>query len=302
MRAAVIDLGTNTFHLIIADLTDKGADILYKTTVPVLLGQGRINENMIIPEAFERGIRTLEAFHKEIIAYDAKVVKATATSAVRSATNGQVFVDKARETGIEIAIISGDQEAAYIFNGVQATGVIQQTSLVMDIGGGSTEFIIGNEQGLIWKKSYNIGAARLMQAYFHSDPMSDADRSNIITLLDQTLEELKAVCAQYRPTALIGSAGAFESFAALLNNGEEVNDVATMPLDIAGYKALSARLIASTHEERTHMKGLISLRVDMIVIAAILTNYVLEHIPFDSLHLSTYDLKMGVLYALKEQH
>lgn len=302
MRAAVIDIGTNTFHLIIADLTHSGADMLYRTTVPVLLGQGRINENMIIPEAFERGIKTLEEFHRQIIAHDVAIVKATATSAVRSATNGQAFVDKAKETGIDIEIISGDQEAAYIFNGVQATGVIQQTSLVMDIGGGSTEFIIGNEQGIVWKKSYNIGAARLMQAYFHSDPMSESDHHAITTLLDQTLDELKTVCAQYKPAALIGSAGAFESFAALLNNGEEVRAIATMPLDIAGYKALSARLIASTHEERVHMKGLISLRVDMIVIAAILTNYVLEHIPFKTLHLSTYDLKMGILYALKTQY
>jgi exopolyphosphatase / guanosine-5'-triphosphate,3'-diphosphate pyrophosphatase len=299
MKAAVIDLGTNTFHLIIADLSDNGADILYKTTVPVLLGQGRINENMIIPEAFERGINTLKDFKTIIDTYDTDVVKATATSAVRSATNGQAFVEKASETGIDIDIITGDQEAAYIFNGVRATGVIQQTSLVMDIGGGSTEFVIGDEKGLIWKKSYNIGAARLMQAYFHSDPMSDTDRNAIINQLDQVLGELKSVCAQYKPSALIGSAGAFESFAAMMNNGQEIAaDIATMPLDIAGYEQLASRLIASTHEERTKMKGLIPLRVDMIVIAAILTSYVLKEIRFSSLHLSTYDLKMGVLHSI----
>ena len=299
MRAAVIDLGTNTFHLIIADLSVQETKILYKTTVPVLLGQGRINENMIIPEAFERGINTLKNFKSVIDAHQTTLIKATATSAVRSAVNGQDFVDKAREAGINIDIITGDEEAAYIFNGVRATGIIRQTSLVMDIGGGSTEFILCNEKGLIWKKSYNIGAARLMQAYFHSDPISEAELKAITDLLDNTLPELKTVCAAHRPQLLIGSAGAFESFAAMLNNGEEVTDTAAMPLDMVAYQKLAARLIASTHEERTQMKGLISLRVDMIVIAAMLTNYVLKEIGISALSLSTYDLKMGVLYSLK---
>jgi len=298
MRAAVIDLGTNTFHLIIADLSGQEKKILYKTTVPVLLGQGRINENMIIPEAFERGINTLKNFKSIIDAHHTTLIKATATSAVRSAVNGQDFVDSAREIGIHIEIITGEEEAAYIFNGVRATGIIQQTSLVMDIGGGSTEFILCNKDGQIWKKSYNIGAARLMQAYFHSDPMSQGERQSIIDLLDNTLQELKTICASHRPEMLIGSAGAFESFAAMLNDGEEVTDIPAMPLDIKRYKALASRLIVSTHEERTHMKGLISLRVDMIVIAAILTNYILEEIKLNTLSLSTYDLKMGVLYSL----
>jgi len=301
MRAAVIDLGTNTFHLIIADISGDTPRILYKTTVAVLLGQGRINENMIIPEAFERGIRTLTDFRKTIDAYDVQLIKATATSAVRSAVNGQDFVEKAKEIGIEITVISGDEEAAFIFNGVKATGIIQQTSLVMDIGGGSTEFIICDTTGQHWKKSYNIGAARLMQAYFHSDPMRADEHRAITNLLDNTLDDLKAACAQYKPQLLIGSAGAFESFAAMLNDGEEVGDTPAMALDITAYKALAAKLIASTHEERAHMKGLISLRVDMIVIAAILTNYVLEEIGLSALGMSTYDLKMGVLYSLKTQ-
>lgn len=298
MRAAVIDLGTNTFHLIIADISGEVPRVLYKTTVPVLLGQGRINDNMIIPEAFERGIRTLRDFKKTIDTYHVQQIKATATSAVRSAVNGQAFVEQAREVGIEIEIITGDQEAAYIFNGVRATGIISQPSLVMDIGGGSTEFILCDTGGQLWKKSYNIGAARLMQAYFHDDPMSDAERTAIIDHLDNTLDDLKTACAQYKPQVLIGSAGAFESFAAMLNNGEEIGDIPAMTLDITAYKILAARLIASTHEERTRMKGLISLRVDMIVIAAILTNYILEEIGLNTLSMSTYDLKMGVLSSL----
>lgn len=313
MRAAVIDLGTNTFHLIIADLSGKERDgsnenneskekakpqIIYKTTVPVLLGQGRINENLIIPEAFERGIRTLKDFRATIDAHHVDIVKAVATSAVRKAVNGQDFVNAAKLAGIEIDVITGEEEAALIFNGVRAIGIIERTSLIMDIGGGSTEFIICNDKGMIWKRSYDIGAARLMQAYFHSDPIIMADRNAIINHLHETLGDLKAACAQYKPEMLIGSAGAFESFAILLNNGNDIGDIAYKVLDTKAYEKLADRLIASSHEERAAMKGLISLRVDMIVMAAILTSYVLKDIGINELSLSTYDLKMGVLHAV----
>jgi exopolyphosphatase/guanosine-5'-triphosphate,3'-diphosphate pyrophosphatase len=298
MKAAVIDLGTNTFHLIIAEYRGPDVEILYKTNVPVRLGQGRINENIIIPEAFERGIRTLKDFKLEIDKYQADVIRAIATSAVRSADNGRDFVDAAKLAGIEIEVISGDQEAEYIFEGVKATGAIRGTSLIMDIGGGSTEFIICNEQRLIWKKSYNIGAARLMQAYFKTDPISDQNQASIIVQLDKELEELKEMCKKYRPHTLIGSAGAFESFATLLSDDVDLQNTIAMELDLEAYKQLAAQLISSSHEERKNIKGLIPLRVDMIVIACILSNYIIREINPDALYLSTYDLKMGVLYYM----
>lgn len=293
MRKAVIDLGTNTFHLLIGSAT---GEVVYKTTVPVLLGQGRINQHIIIPEAFARGIATLRTFREVIDAYGVEEIRAVATSAVRSAQNGQDFVDAAKEVGIEIRVISGEEEAGYIFNGVMATGLIRQTTLVMDIGGGSTEFIICNEEGALWKKSYNIGAARLMQAYFHADPMSVAEHDAIIAHLDGVLGDLKEACAAYQPSLLVGSAGAFESFAALLNDGNELEGVAAAHLDYERYRVIADRLIASTHAARAAMKGLISLRVDMIVIAAIITNYVLDQVGLRALSLSTYDLKWGLMY------
>ncbi|AMP97078.1 Ppx/GppA phosphatase [Pedobacter cryoconitis] len=299
MKAAVIDLGTNTFHLIIADLTPLGVEVIYKTNLPVQLGQGRINENLIIPEAFERGIEALKGFKKEIDAQQVTIVRAIATSAVRSAGNGKDFVIAAlRIAGIAIEVISGEDEAAYIFNGVKATGVISQQSLIMDIGGGSTEFIICNQDGPLWKKSYNIGAARLLQAYFHSDPMSNEEQSAIQKHLDQKLADLLAACQKYQPQILVGSAGAFETFAAMLLEGIDLKTISSASFDIEQYRSLAERLIASAHAERVLMPNLIPLRVDMIVIAAILTNYILDKTGLKAISLSTYDLKMGVLYRI----
>lgn len=302
MKAAVIDMGTNTFHLIIAELSADGVKVIYKTNLPVQLGQGRINDNLIIPEAFERGIKALQGFKEEINIQQAEVVRATATSAVRSADNGQDFVEAAvSRAGINIEVISGEEEAALIFNGVKATGLIQQSSLIMDIGGGSTEFIICDaENGQLWKKSYNIGAARLMQAYFHSDPISEKDKTSIIERLEQELPDLIVACQKYQPKLLIGSAGAFETFAGMLLKDIDVKTISSAKIDPEAYLALSDKLITSTHAQRAAMPNLIPLRVDMIVIASIITNYVIEHTAIKDISLSTYDLKMGVLYQIWE--
>ena len=301
MTAAVIDLGTNTFHLIIAELSVTGPNILYKTNVPVKLGEGRINDNVIIPAAFERGIATLKEFKQEIEKHQVDVVKAIATSAVRSAENGQDFVKAAREqAGIEISIVDGNQEADYIYHGVKATGLINCTSLIIDIGGGSTEFILCNPTEVLWKKSYNIGAARLQQAYFKSDPISLEEQEQIRQRLETELIDLRTACQKYNPVQLIGSAGAFESFAIMLNEQEDLKLLKSSPIALTSYQDLSKKLIMSSHEERKNFKGLIALRVDMIVIASLLTNYVLDTIKPEKFSVSTYDLKMGVLATLKD--
>lgn len=301
MKAAVIDLGTNTFHLIIAEITSTGLEVIYKTTVPVKLGEGRINENIIIPAAFERGIATLQDFKATIAEHRADVVRAIATSAVRSAANGKDFTDGARErAGINIEVITGDQEAAFIFAGVKATGVIKDTSLIMDIGGGSTEFIICTPEKALWKRSYNIGAARLMQAYFHSDPISEKDQSDIISRLEEELFELKEACLLHHPTVLIGSAGAFETFAGMLHTTPDRTQLPATAMDLAAYKLLAEKLIRSSHAEREAMPDLVPLRVDLIVIASLITNYVLETMALKAISVSTYDLKMGVLFTIYE--
>ncbi|MET3114005.1 exopolyphosphatase/guanosine-5'-triphosphate,3'-diphosphate pyrophosphatase [Pedobacter sp. CG_S7] len=299
MKAAVIDLGTNTFHLVIANIADGKVKVLYKTNIPVKLGEGRLNENIIIPEAFERGLQALLQFKEEISKHQVTIVKATATSAIRSAINGSDFVKAAKEkAGIAIEVINGEQEASYIFKGVQATGVITQTSLIIDIGGGSTEFILCRPDEVLWKKSYNIGAARLMQAFFNSDPINAADQLLIKHHLATELSDLKLACTLHRPTILIGSAGAFETFAVLLQKNLDLKSIASTPISLPAYRFLAAQLIASTHQERKQIEGLIPLRVDMIVMAAMITNYVLDEFKLTTINLSTYDLKMGVLYSL----
>ncbi|RZK20349.1 MAG: exopolyphosphatase, partial [Flavobacterium sp.] len=179
------------------------------------------------------------------------------------------------------------------------SGAIKGKSLIMDIGGGSTEFIFCDEQGFYWKKSFDIGAARLMQKFFKSDPINSADQANIQQHLEETLRELLDFGKEFKAITLIGSAGAFETYSAMLNPSVDISKVATAGIDTHKYQELAAKLIKADHEERSKMPNLIPLRVDMIVMAAMITNYVLAALNFEKITLSTYDLKMGVLQKLK---
>lgn len=296
MNLAVIDLGTNTFHLLIAEQTAGNVQVIFKTNTAVKLGEDITKNNFIIPAAFKRGIDCLKAYKKILIEYEVGTVKAVATSGVRSAKNGIDFIEKVKaETGIEIDIIDGDEEAQYIYEGVKWSGAIKGKSLIMDIGGGSTEFILCDEDNLVWKKSYNIGAARLMQAFFKSDPINLADQKSLLHHVGNELKALKIICEEFLPTTLIGSAGAFETYAEMITPGLDLSITNTVEISTSAYRKLAKQLLKSTHAERAEMEGLIPLRVDMIVMASILTSYVLDELNIKQIRLSTYDLKMGVL-------
>jgi len=300
MKVAAIDLGTNTFHLIIAEKIGSEMNILYKTNKPVKLGEDITLENRIIPAAFERGINCLKEFSTTLQEYGISKVRAVATSGVRSASNGQTFIDAVKQqTGITIEMVDGNEEANLIYEGVKASGAIQGKSLIMDIGGGSTEFIFCDEQGFYWKKSFDIGAARLMQKFFKSDPISIPDQQHIQNHLQDTLTELIAFGEDFGAETLIGSAGAFETYSAMLNPTVDIHQISKAPIDINAYHELSRKLIISTHKERSQMPNLIPLRVDMIVMASMITNYVLAELELKQITLSTYDLKMGVLQGMK---
>ena len=304
-RIAVIDLGTNTFHLLITDINGHIAPgNVCKKTIAVKLGQGGINQSIIHPDAFRRGIKAIEEFSDLINYHEVTEIKAVATAAIRSASNGKDFIAQIKtKTAIKIEMIDGEKEAELIFQGVRhAADLGSRSSLIMDIGGGSTEFIICDENDILWKKSYPIGAAKMMDRFHHSDPISQYDISQFNKHLEETLRDLMEQCERYRPTTLIGSAGAFETFAELISrrfeSGKLIGSGPSKEIRLDHFREVAAILRASTHEQRTQMPGLIELRVDMIVIATILTDYVIHTLGIESMLLSDYSLKEGVLFDL----
>lgn len=300
-RIAVIDLGTNTFHLLIAEGATDGFKELFRQTEPVKLGEGGINKGIIQPAPFERGITTMQAFKKQIDEYGATEIKAIATSAIRSASNGQEFIKQVKEkAGIQIELINGEQEAAYIYSGIKASDALgNQNSLIIDIGGGSVEFIIGNNKKVLWKQSFEIGAARLMDKFHQTDPIPVTAIKELTRYLNGQLIDLFAAAIQYKPVNIIGASGAFESFAEVIEikKGKtfDIKQTKVYEFDTDDLLDLIELLIKSSHSLRANMKGIIPVRVDMIVVASLLTIYMMQKMGISDVSMATYSLKEGVL-------
>jgi exopolyphosphatase / guanosine-5'-triphosphate,3'-diphosphate pyrophosphatase len=299
-RLAALDLGTNTFHLLIADVSDAGIQkVVHNEQKHVKLGEGGINKGTIASEAFHRGLEALSVFAKTIEEHHVEVVKAVGTAALRSAINGIEFVEQVKaNTGINIQIIDGDYEAQLIYLGVKQSFELSATCLIMDIGGGSVEFIIADQSGLKWKKSFPIGAAKLMEKFHHTDPISIADIQSIHRHLDSVLRDLKTAVSEHAPRTLVGSAGAFETFAALCQTktgGVQFPVDKTFFFGIHELKEVLSDIQRSTHAERAINQDILPVRTDMIVVASVLTNYIIDQLAFEEVILSTFALKEGLL-------
>ncbi|RKR82711.1 exopolyphosphatase/guanosine-5'-triphosphate,3'-diphosphate pyrophosphatase [Mucilaginibacter gracilis] len=303
---AVMDLGTNTFHLMIARVTDGHFTQIARDHEPVKLGEGGINKGFIQQNAFDRGLATMHRFSLQIKQYNIQRVKAIATSALRSAKNGQAFIDNVKEqTGIEIEIIDGLQEATYIYQGVKASGALtDDKALIMDIGGGSVEFIICTNNTMLWKQSFEIGAARLIERFHQVDPIPHQSITALHNYLGESLQPLFEAAQGITVNKLIGSAGAFETFAEVIEletqPAFDVKDIKTYNFDIDHLVRITDVLIASSNKQRQAMKGIISLRVDMIVAASIITRYVMQKLDIKQVSMSTYSLKEGVMAGLAQ--
>lgn len=304
MKKAVIDIGTNTFHLLIAEIqNEKAIHIIHKNTIDVKLGEGGINKGIIADAAYERGINTLIAFRKELDLHQIKNIKATATAAVRDADNGADFIkDALAKADIQIEIIDGLKEAEYIYKGAKAAAVLSEnTSLIMDIGGGSVEFIICNKESIFWMKSYRLGAARLLADFYKEDPILKTTISQIHQLFKHTLIDLFAAVQIHQPSELIGTAGSFDSFAELssLQNNAVFDANVKLRYDFkkAEFHNLLEKIILTTHQQRSNWNGLIPLRVDLILMASILTQFILHQTKIIQIFSCTYSLKEGLLWS-----
>ncbi|MDN3546878.1 Ppx/GppA phosphatase family protein [Mucilaginibacter aquaedulcis] len=300
-RVAVMDLGTNTFHLLIAEGTVNDYHEIIHYHEAVKLGEGGINKGYIIPEAFERGLNTMQTFQEQINTHQVQAVRAIATSALRSASNGADFIDQVKnKAGISIEIINGEQEAGFIYEGVKISGCLSaKNSLIMDIGGGSVEFILGNAEHIIWKQSFEIGAARLMDLFHRTDPIPPASIEALDLYLEDHLADLFKAVSGYHVDTLIGSSGAFETFAELaeIEKGHSFNLKTTKNYSFDHNELLieTNKLVQSSHQQRAGNKSIIPVRVDMIVVASLITRFIVQKLSITNVLMCSNSLKEGVL-------
>lgn len=307
MKQAIIDLGTNTFHLLIVEKIGSAMTTLFRESLPAKIGQAGINQGFITEEGIDRALGVLIYFRQVLDQYgiDPSQVVATGTSAIRVARNQTEFIDRVREaTGIPITVISGEQEADYIYQGVRAAGALDETtSMVIDIGGGSVEFILGNQSRTFWKQSFEIGGQRLRERFMSTDPISSGSIRRLHDYFQEKLLPLANAIHQYQPTVLVGSSGSFDTLVDVwfMHEYEHLPDPekSSFALPVAEFYRAYELFITRNHAERMQIPGMIELRVDMIVVAVCLIDYVLKAYGISQIRTSTYSLKEGVLASLQ---
>lgn len=301
-KYAVIDIGTNTCNLLIAKVNDDNSfQILYDRKLPVKLGRGGIQKNLLLPDAIARGMKALQGHSATLKEYNVEKLKIIGTSALRGAVNNKEFTDKAKELlNWDITIIDGETEAGLIFRGVQLSlPATIGKYLIVDIGGGSIEFILGLKDKIIWKQSFNIGIARALEAFQLSDPITGDEIKMLEHWFDIQLGALWNIIPQHQPLVVVGCAGAFDTFMDIFEETEpeqKIRSVSELPLN--DFQHIHQRLIESDQETRSEIKGMDKMRVDMVVIASIFTNFILGKVPTKMLLHTPYSLKEGVMDQL----
>ncbi|MFY0624771.1 MAG: exopolyphosphatase [Reichenbachiella sp.] len=294
MKTGVIDMGTNTFHLLIAD--DKG-NVLHKEKVAVRLGQGGISDGTLSSEAIDRALITLQDFSKKLQLHQTEKTYATATSAVRSANNQNEFIQLVKEkTGIEITVLDGKDEAFLIHKGVcEYIDFEDSTGLIVDIGGGSIEFIIADRKEIKWLRSYEIGGQRLIDQFHKSDPISSEEVDTLNIFLTETLNEVYTKCQSFNASFLIGSSGSFDTFWDIFKSDQSIADEQKPKLLRKNFEKIHFDLKNKSRQQRLLIPGMIPMRVDMIVGASIVTKNIIDNCGFDLIKISPFALKEGVL-------
>jgi len=309
MKVAVLDLGTNTFNLIVGEKSPVNTlHILHSSIIPVKLGKGGINRGEITDNAYNRGIDAIKQHFETIQKFDVSIIKAFGTSAFRTAKNGVGFIEEIKQiTGINIETISGDLEAELIYYGVRQT--FQSKSgkyLILDIGGGSNEFIIADNTRIYWKKSYPLGIARLIDRFKPSDPITHKQLIEINNYFRSETIDLKDTIMSENITTLVGASGAFETFVAMINEDDSfISQSGLFPesskISINKFNTLYKKLIHSTEAERSQMKGLEPMRIEMIVLASHFVKFVTGSLGIKQMFQSNFSLKEGAIIKILNQ-
>lgn len=297
MRVGIIDIGTNTFHLLIADRA-RNMKILHKEKVAVRLGKGGISNNMIQPDAMERAVVTLTDFAQKMKNEVVDEIIVSATSAVRNADNQQAFVDLIKEkVGLQICVLSGEEEASLIHKGVsEYIDLDSDTGLIMDIGGGSIEFILANKDEVKWLKSFELGGQRLIDQFHHTDPISKDEKSRLESFLIENLQEVFEQCKAHGAKYLIGSSGSFDTLWDIHARIPGVRPMQQPILYKEYFEEIYQELMVLNREERLAIPGMIPMRVDMIVSASVAIKVMMDQCHFDQIKVSPFALKEGLLY------
>jgi exopolyphosphatase/guanosine-5'-triphosphate,3'-diphosphate pyrophosphatase len=308
---AAIDVGSNTIRLLIGDVTDHGIeDVLYERKI-TRLAEGINRDRILRDERIEASLSVLREFSSLIQRQGVKTTRAVATSALREAYNADIFIRRVlADSGISIEVISGEKEAELTLKGIlssfpDSSLIICRSSLIVDIGGGSTEWILCKGKNPVDMGSIPIGVIKLHENFIKTDPVSEADISALSREILSSLEILKRKARHYidRKTCFIGTAGTFATLASLDLQLETYSreKIHLHRIPLSRLHDMRKRLLALPLRERRNVVGLEPERADLIIPGIQFTINVMESFTFDELTVSEYGLLEGVLIEARKE-
>ena len=300
MKIGTIDIGTNSMRLLIADYKNNKIENRKKYINITRIGQGVDDKGYITEEALERNLNALKEFADKCIEEKCEKVYCMGTSALRDSKNGQDFVNRAKElTNIDVKIICGEEESNLGFMGVLegAGGDKSNYILVLDIGGGSTEFIVGNEDGIKFCKSENVGALRMTEKFITTDPISDEEFSKMSVFIEKTISSTLDKIKGMHVSKLVGIGGAITSLSAM-NQQLEVYSMEKVHKSVVTKKDLEKilqNLKKMTLSDKKTIKGLQPKRADIITAGVKILHIVMEKLEIEKIMISEYDNLEGLI-------
>ena len=302
---AVIDLGTNGFRLYIAESTEKGQfNIIHRQTSELKLASDGIHHIGNAP--FQRGLAAMADFAKTLQTFDVQHVRAFGTAALRMADNGRDFIEVVKhETGIDIELISGDREAELIYKGMRlgvplpiASGQVRNPPVLMvDVGGGSVEFILCNNEGVFWAKSFNVGVTILKHRFHANDIILQEEITAIEQFLADTCAELIEQAALLKPEYPIIACGTLDFLVKILRKVSVTP--AHADISKAQYAAFYDQLIFLSESTLAAMPEIPNDKSDMLAVSLVLMDWIMNAVlKAEKLVASAHSMKAGILYEM----
>lgn len=300
MRIAAIDIGTNSIHMIVVKVRpDLSFEVIDREKDMVRLGAGGLDGRALTPTAMASALQTLAKFKRLAESNKVDEIIATATSATREAENGGDFIaEVGRQTGINVRVISGTEEARLIHlaagYGVDVGG---STAVVVDIGGGSVEITLGTATHLTYGKSFKAGVIRLSERFVKTDPLSHRDERRLAKHLNREMGAYLDQIARAGFDRVIGTSGTILSLGALALRGEEgpPDDLRNQRVSAKALRRLRKELVAADIEERLHMPGMDPRRADLSVAGSVLVDTILRGLGAEDVTLCDLALREGLV-------
>lgn len=308
MNLAAIDIGTNSIHMILVKVQEGNRfDILMQEKSMVKLGLGVFANNELSPEALERGVETVKKYVQLADQYGVDDIIVSATSASREAKNGREFLDRLiQEAGISPRLISGKEEARLIFLAVrQAIAIKKEKVLVLDIGGGSTEAVVGDQHRVYFGNSMKLGVLRLLDKVGHSGPLTEEAQQDLQGHIRQAASKLMETVRETGFDRVIGTSGTIRSLAeACLEKTENPDPerVNAEEIHLDDLIQLRNKLIRANPDTRAAIPGISPNRSDAIHLGALLLVELLQLAGADRITISDASLRDGMILHYIEKH